>query len=801
MDKELTISDCFSILKTFQKNKTPGNDGLTVEFYLEFWPILAKPLVNCLNFAHYYGELSNSQKQALITLLEKKDKDRRFIKNWRPISLINVDVKIASKVIAKRLEPLLPDLIHNNQNAFIRGRSIFDAVRTIDDVLEYAKITNKSGILVTIDFEKAFDSLNHTYLFKVLQKYNFGPYVIQWIKTFYTNISSCVLNNGFTTVLFQVSRGVRQGDPLPPLLFILALKVLSCYIRQNNNIQGLNINGEEIKLTVFADDMACYLKNKQSYSQLFVTLKLFSEHSGLHVNNEKTEVFAIGLQQLSQKDFSHKIQKSIKILGVYFNYNKPARKKANFDMILKSIQKTLNMWKWRGLTLLGRIQIVKTFAIPKFMYKATLIPVSQDLISEINKLLYGFIWKGKDKVKRSALINDIDDGGLKMLDIQSMISAQRVTSLKKYMEDYNSTWKSILDFFLRQVGGKFLLHCNFETRNLPIYLPEFYKECLESWMELNPSTVKSYDEVANQIIWNNKNILVGKSSIFLQHLLNQGFVKIGNLLSNRGTFLENSRFQGTRLSPVDYFKLMGIFNAIPSDWRAILKQNHGQHPTPLNDFIELNIDGTYVNLLKLTSKMIYKRFKIKKQTPPSAQEKLTSKYPELSTDWKQIYTLAFNVAQDTKSREFQYNILNNIVFTNDKLFRFKMIDSPLCAFCREEVESLEHLFCLCKVTKTFWNTFFSWLNIHNFEEVPFTVVNILFGFFDISKDFHLLNHLVLLAKQFIYRCKLNSNQPSFKVFLAKIKTVYEMERLIAKDRNQLPKHFSKWKRILPLQTD
>ena len=179
---------------------------------------------------------------------------------------------------------------------------------------------------------------------------------------------------------------------------------------------------------------------------------------------------------------------------------------------------------------------------------------------------------------------------------------------------------------------------------------------------------------------------------------------------------------------------------------------------------------------------------------------MISKYPELSTDWKQIYTLAFNVALDTKSREFQYKILNNIVFTNDKLFRFKMIDSALCAFCKEEVESLEHLFCLCKVTRTFWNTFFSWLNVHNFEEVHFTAVHILFGFFDISEDFHLLNHLVLLAKQFIYSCKLNRNQPSFKVFLAKIKTVYEMEHLIARDRNQLQKHFSKWKRILPLQT-
>ena len=174
------------------------------------------------------------------------------------------------------------------------------------------------------------------------------------------------------------------------------------------------------------------------------------------------------------------------------------------------------------------------------------------------------------------------------------------------MEDYNSTWKSILQFFLSKVGRKFLLHYNFDTRNLPI----FNKECLE-WMKLNASTVKSYDEVANQIIWNNKNI---------PSLLNQGFVKIGNLLSNRGTFLENSIFQGTTLSPVDYFKLIGIFNYIPSDWRAILKQNHGKHPTPLNDIIELSIDDTNVILLKVTSKMIYKRFKIYKNPSLSPGE-------------------------------------------------------------------------------------------------------------------------------------------------------------------------------------
>ena len=169
LDNKITTNEYFEALKYFQKNKTPGNDGLTVEFYLGFWHLIGKRLVDALNFAHEQGQLSNSQKQAMITLLEKKDKDKRFIKNWRPISLINVDVKIASKAIARRLELILPNLIHPNQNDFIKGRSILDGVRTIEDVLEFAKFTDCSGVLLAIDFEKAFDSLNHTFLLKGLE--------------------------------------------------------------------------------------------------------------------------------------------------------------------------------------------------------------------------------------------------------------------------------------------------------------------------------------------------------------------------------------------------------------------------------------------------------------------------------------------------------------------------------------------------------------------------------------------------------------------------------------------------------
>ena len=135
-----------------------------------------------LNYAFEYGELSNSQKQAVITLVEKKGKDKRQIKNWHPISLINVDAKIASKTLAKRLENVLQEIIHFDQSVFVKGRTIFHAIRTTDDVIEHTMNRDILGILVALDFEKAFDFLNFSLLIRVLQAFNFGPSFIHWVR-------------------------------------------------------------------------------------------------------------------------------------------------------------------------------------------------------------------------------------------------------------------------------------------------------------------------------------------------------------------------------------------------------------------------------------------------------------------------------------------------------------------------------------------------------------------------------------------------------------------------------------------
>jgi len=321
------------------------------------------------------------------------------------------------------------------------------------------------------------------------------------------------MNNGFTTAPFMLSRGVRQGDPLSPYLFIIALETLAIKIRSDNSINGFRIGGELTKLSLFVDDMTCFLHDKESFSSLLVTLESFGLCSGLRVNHEKTEMLALGRNNLEEKDLNdHKICDSIKILGVYFGYDGKQRNDLNYRQTLKSIKKLMHMWKWRNLSILGKIQIIKTFALPKLMFRASVISMPNELVKEVNSILYNFIWNGKDKVKRCALISDIDKGGLKMLDIKSMISARRVICLKKFLEDYPSTWKSFLKSCILPVGGSLILFCNFDTVKLKTQLPKYYKDCFDTWSGLNSRTPVTFNDVVNEIIWNNRFICIDKKS-------------------------------------------------------------------------------------------------------------------------------------------------------------------------------------------------------------------------------------------------------------------------------------------------
>ena len=503
-DGKLTVDECYKSLQLFESNKSPGNDGLTVEFYRAFWHILGNLMVDSLNCSYDFGELSNSQKQAIITLIEKRDKDKRYLSNWRPISLINVDVKIGSKAIAKRLENVLPSIIHYNQCAYVKGRTIFDAVRTLDDIMEFSERYNLEGRMICIDFNKAFDTVSRDFLFRTLSSFGVGPSFLQWIHTFYNNISSCVVNNGFSTQHFTVERGVRQGDPLSAYLFIIVLEILCISFRNSKNIHGIKVDEEEIRLCLFADDLTGFLKDDFSLINFLKLIEDYEGCSGLKINNEKSEIMLLGNRAYTlQQDYAVtstdlKVKKSVKILGVHFTSDFRAKQKLNADELIISIQQKLRTWRWRDLTIIGRIQIVKTFIVPIFLYRASLISVNKEFVKDVNKIIFDFIWKGKDKVKRFALISDMEDGGLKAPHLESIIETQRVLCCKKLASYQPSNWKNIILHYLEPVRGKFILCCDFDLKKLPIKLPAFYEECLKSFVKCSAANRTSLQDQNEQ---------------------------------------------------------------------------------------------------------------------------------------------------------------------------------------------------------------------------------------------------------------------------------------------------------------
>ena len=165
----LTKKECWEALNEMNNGKSPRNDGLTKEFYMCFFNEICNQLIAALKESFTVVQISTSQRQVTITLIEKKSKDKRFLKNWRPISLINVDAKIASKVLASRMKNILSSIVKCDQTAYVKGKYIGESICLISDILEYTEENDISGILFSADFEKAFDSIEHAFLFAILK--------------------------------------------------------------------------------------------------------------------------------------------------------------------------------------------------------------------------------------------------------------------------------------------------------------------------------------------------------------------------------------------------------------------------------------------------------------------------------------------------------------------------------------------------------------------------------------------------------------------------------------------------------
>lgn len=318
----ISLAELTFLLKTLNTARAPGSDGLTVEFFSKFWNLLGPLLLEVINKCYVDGELSDSMKSSVTRLIFKKRGNIKDLKNWRPISLLNVDYKICSKSITLRLSKVLDSIVDPDQTCSIPGRSISSNLIMLRDTLDYIEQTDETGILVSLDQEKAFDRVNRSFLVDLLKHFGFGPDFCRWIDVFYFGANMRIILNGWLTRPIALHRGVRQGDSLSPLLYVLCVEVLACQIRNSKRIRGFLLpgaNGKQFKVRQYADDTTSFVKDFNSLVSLFDVISIYEKGSGARLNRSKTEAMWLGAWRThSDEPLGLTWVCKMKILGVFF---------------------------------------------------------------------------------------------------------------------------------------------------------------------------------------------------------------------------------------------------------------------------------------------------------------------------------------------------------------------------------------------------------------------------------------------------------------------------------------------------
>jgi len=756
-DGLISIEECTLVLDKFSKNKTPGNDGLPIEFYREFWDDVGETMIDSFNYSFEHELLSTSQRQSIITLLEKPGKDRLFLKNWRPISLLNVDYKILTKCLSQRIQKVIPKLVDNSQTGFIKGRSIFDNLRTILDILEETDLNDKSGCLISIDFEKAFDSLSWEYLFKVLKTFNFGSEFVKWIQICYTDISSCVVNYKQASPYFKIEKGVRQGDPLSPYLFILATEIMSIYIRNNENIRGLMYGNSEIKLVAYADDTTIFVKDQNDAKHIFSFLNKFEKYSGLKMNKHKTEAMWLGISKNSTyKPLGIKWSSVIKILGVFISYDKNIMYKYNFDNKMQKIKNSLNIWKKRDLTIYGKTLIIKTFALSQILHISTVLHVPDEIVKAIKTMVFTFLWQGKThKVKQNVVIQDYQFGGCKMLDIDETLKVQKLKWIKWYFQREELHWKKTMREIIGAENLDIFLKSNFE---IPKRVKQniFYYELLKTWRNMKYRHILTKEDVLNQYLWYNSKIRIQNKTVYNASFIKRNFIQIKDIVKHDRQFKSIQE-----ISIDDGLKMVyiGIVNAIPLEWKILLQCDD---ECRLSSDCLISIDNKAKNIVDVTIKQIYNDLILQKCEQSASCAKLGTKFQIADEEWAEYFVLLHKSGVPNKVKELQYKIFHSYVATNKLLYKMNIRPSPRCNFCFLYSQDIEHLIFECMVVKNFWFRVREWLSRQYEIEKTFCLKDVMIG---CLTDSSLLNKVVLYSKYYILKCKYQDNMPNIEQFI------------------------------------
>jgi exonuclease III len=456
LDRDIEAQEVLDAIRTAPNGSAPGPDGITFEFYKRFATILAPALARLYNESRKGGVFPLSFRQTHIILLPKRG-ELRSLANWRPISLSDCDIKILTRVLTYRMQRASRVCIHESQTGFIRGRSIFDNIHAVHLALQCGQLdpTRYSGAIMLLDQQKAYDRVDRAYLDRCLERFGIGPGFRAWIRMLGEGAQAAIRMGPKVSDWVAVRKGLRQGDPLSPLLYNFVLEPLLCTFRKS--LEGIRLPGYTLRSLAFADDVAVAVSSARDVAKFHQCVRLHEQASSARLNADKTVVLEVG-----QLDFETPVRplapgESTRYLGIMFS-SRGLDIRTMEDRLLNEITRTADQWQDRKLSLVGRALLANSCMLAKLWFTARIVPFSKEFEDKVQARVRRFIWGSKrGGVRKEVIVLPKQKGGLGLLPMREQsLALFGKTVAEMFHPTARAEWTPVAQFlfqhYLRRSG-------------------------------------------------------------------------------------------------------------------------------------------------------------------------------------------------------------------------------------------------------------------------------------------------------------------------------------------------------------